>query len=134
MNPINLKKCNFSSITYPKFTYKMIISRILVFLILLISVQVFSQNYSIELDSIVKSLHFKEGDKVTVYTQFKVNKNGEVIDIKARGPHQIFEEKAIDVAKDLPKYNPSILKEKPVGTKFNLPFVFIIKPKRKSAN
>jgi hypothetical protein len=122
---------------YPKLSPKIIIPRIFVLLILLISTQVFSQNsqnYSIELDSIVKSLHYKEGDKVTVYTQFKVNNNGQVTDIKARGPHQIFEERAIGVAKDLPKYNPSILKEKPVGTKFNLPFVFIIKPKRKSAN
>ena len=122
---------------YSKRTHKMIISRIFILLILLVSNQIFSQNsqnYSIELDSIVRSLRYKEGDKVTVYTQFKVNNSGQVIDIKARGPHKIFEDRAIGLVKDLPKYNPSVLKEKPVGTKFNLPFVFIIKPKRKSAN
>ena len=137
MNPIYINICNFSNMKYPKRTHKMIISRIIVLLILLISTQVFSQesqNYSIEMDSIVRSLHYKEGDKVTVYTQFEVNNNGQVIDIKARGPHKIFEERAIRLAKDLPKYNPSLLKEKPIGTKFNLPFVFVIEPKRKSTN
>ena len=86
------------------------------------------------MDSIVRSLHYNEGDKVTVYTQFKVNNSGQVIDIKVRGPHKIFEDRAIGFAKDLPKYNPSLLKEKPIGTKFNLPFVFVIEPKRKSTN
>ncbi len=75
-----MKICNFCSIKYSKLTHKMIISRIFVLLIFLISTHIFSQNtqnYSIELDRIVKSLHYKEGDKVTVYTQFKVNNNGD---------------------------------------------------------
>ncbi len=80
----------------------------------------------------MKSYHYLEGDKVTVYTQFRVNKNGEIIDIKAREPHLIFEEKAISLVKNLPKYNPSILETKPTGTKFNLPFVFIIESKSKN--
>ena len=107
-----------------------------IFLFLLISTQIIGQNtqsYSVELDSIMKSYHYIEGDKVTVYTQFRVNKNGEIIDIKARGSHLIFEEKAISLVKDLPKYNPSILKTKPIGTKFNLPFVFIIESKSKNS-
>ena len=115
MNHINLKICNFSSITYPKSTYKMIISRILVFLIFLISVQIFSQNaqeYSIELDRIVRSLHYNEGDKVTVYTQFKVNNSGQVIDIKARGPHKIFEDRAIRFSKRSSKIQPFHFKRK----------------------
>ncbi len=100
------------------------ILRIFIFWLFLISNIITGQNteyYAIKYDSIVQSLHYKEGDKITVYTQFKVNINGEVTDISARGPHQIFEKKAIVIVKDLPKYNPSILKEKTIGTKFNLP-------------
>ena len=82
---------------------------------------------TIKYDSIVKSLHYKVGDKITVYTQFEVNNKGEVVHITARGPHQIFEEKAIGLVKDLPKYEPEKLKGKPAGTKFNLPITLIVK-------
>jgi Gram-negative bacterial TonB protein C-terminal len=81
-------------------------------------------------DSIVKSLNYKSGDKVTVYTQFKVNKNGEIVDITARGPHKIFEEKAISLVKDLPKFEPAKLKGKPVGTKFTLPITLVIETEK----
>jgi len=84
----------------------------------------------IKFDSIVKSLNYKGGEKVTVYTQFKVNENGEVVDITARGPHKIFEEKAISLVKDLPKFEPSKLKGKPVGTKFTLPITLIIETEK----
>jgi TonB-like protein len=81
-------------------------------------------------DSIVKSLNYKEGDKVTVYTQFKVNDNGEIVNITARGPHKIFEEKAISLVKDLPKFEPDKLKGKPVGTKFTLPITLVIETEK----
>lgn len=77
-------------------------------------------------DSIVKSLHYKNDDKITVYTHFEVNNHGEIINIKARGPHQIFEEKAIKMVKDIQKYNPKIIEGKPSDTEFNMPIVFII--------
>ncbi len=93
-----------------------------------------NESYSFKYDSIVKSLHYKVGDKINVYTQFEVNSKGEVRNITARGPHQIFEEKAIGIVKDLPKYNPTILKGKPIGSKFNLPIVFIIESENKKSS
>ncbi|MCF6222367.1 MAG: energy transducer TonB [Flavobacteriaceae bacterium] len=91
------------------------------------SVKIFDER---KYDSIVKSLNYKGGDKITVYTQFKINENGEIVDISARGPHKIFEEKAIGLVKDLPKMEPEKLKGKPIGTKFTLPITLVIETKK----
>jgi len=117
--------------------------RIFILLTILFSNFIFGQENSLEkasdsiknieerkFDSIVKSLNYKNGDKVTVYTQFKVNKNGEIVDITARGPHKIFEEKAISLVKDLPKFEASKYKGKPAGTKFTLPITLVIKTEK----
>lgn len=81
-------------------------------------------------DSIVKTLNYKGGDKVKVYTQFKVNEKGEVVDITARGPHKIFEDKAISLVKDLPKFEPDKLKGKSAETKFTLPITLVIETEK----
>ena len=82
-------------------------------------------------DSIVKSMNYKEGDKVTVYTQFKVNENGEIIDITARGPHRIFEKQAINLVKELQKFDPGKFKGKPTETKYVLPVTLVVGKQKK---
>ena len=53
-----------------------------------------------------------------------VNTKGEVVDIKARGPHPKLEKEAQRVAKTLPKMKPGIQNHKPVGVTYTLPIVF----------
>ena len=51
------------------------------------------------IDSIAKVLKYKGGDKVLVHTQFTINEEGQIVNIKARGPHQVFENEAIRIIK-----------------------------------
>lgn len=82
------------------------------------------------LDSINKILNYKGGDEVLVLTRFKINENGEVTDIKVKGPHPIYEEEAIRVIKKLPKVEPPKYNGKPVSPTFSLPIKFIVETER----
>ena len=77
-------------------------------------------------DSIARALGYKGGDKIKVYTMFKVNSNGEIHDIKARGPHKHFEEEAIRVVSEIPKLDPMNSLKSGQSMKFTLPITFVI--------
>ena len=77
-------------------------------------------------DSIARKLGYKGGDKIKVYTIFKVNSNGEIHDIKARGPHKHFEEEAIRIINLIPKLDPMTSLKEGQSMKFSLPITFII--------
>jgi hypothetical protein len=62
--------------------------------------------------------------KQKVYTQFKIDKIGNSIDIKARAPHPKLEEEAIRVLKLLPQFIPAKQRNKPVEIVYSLPIVF----------
>ena len=52
-------------------------------------------------DSVARQLNYKGGDQIKVYTKFKVDQNGNLVDIEARGPHTVFETEAIRVLKQV---------------------------------
>lgn len=52
-------------------------------------------------DSVARQLNYKGGDQIKVYTKFKVDENGNLVDIEARGPHTVFETEAIRVLKQV---------------------------------
>ncbi|WP_299778100.1 M56 family metallopeptidase [uncultured Formosa sp.] len=59
-----------------------------------------------------------------INTIFKIDKNGNVLDVKARADHEIFQEEAIRVLNLLPKMQPGKQKGKEVTVPYSLPIVF----------
>jgi len=55
---------------------------------------------------------------------FKIDKNGNVIDIRARAPHPRLVKEAIRVLNMLPKMKPGIQRGKPVVVPYSLPINF----------
>lgn len=56
-----------------------------------------------------------------VIVVFKIDKNGEITDVRARGPHARLEKEGIEVVKSLPKMIPGKQRGRPVGVKYTLP-------------
>ncbi|MEH6763866.1 energy transducer TonB [Aequorivita antarctica] len=61
-----------------------------------------------------------------IAVQFKIDKNGKVIDVRARAPHPRLEKEAISVVQSLPNMTPGKQRGKPVGVLYSLPIVFDI--------
>ncbi|MFK5958075.1 MAG: energy transducer TonB [Lutibacter sp.] len=59
-----------------------------------------------------------------IFVIFKIDKNGEITDIRARAPHLRLQEEAIRVVKLLPKMKPGMQRKIPVGVKYSLPIAF----------
>lgn len=59
-----------------------------------------------------------------IYVQFKIEPDGSVTVIGARGPHPKLEEEAIRVAKSLPEMQPGRQSGKAVGVLYSLPITF----------
>lgn len=59
-----------------------------------------------------------------IYTLFKIDKNGNVIDIEARAPHKRLQEEAIRVISLLPKMEPGKQQGKPVKVRYAVPIAF----------
>lgn len=59
--------------------------------------------------------------KKKVYVQFKIDKTGKIVNIRARGPHARLEKEAIRVVSLLPKMTPGRQRTKPVGVSYTLP-------------
>ncbi|WP_424493104.1 energy transducer TonB [Salinimicrobium sp. GXAS 041] len=58
------------------------------------------------------------------YVQFKIEPDGSISVIGARGPHPRLEEEAIRVAKSLPEMQPGRQAGKAVGVLYSLPIIF----------
>jgi len=82
------------------------------------------------LDSIAKKLNYKGGDQIKVFTIFSVNENGNIVDVKARSVHPLFEKEAIRIIKELPKMTPAEYDGKKISKKYSLPIVFEIETER----
>ncbi len=67
-----------------------------------------------------------DSGKKRVYVVFKIDKNGDVVDLRARGPHKRLEMEAMRVAKLLPKMTPGKHRGKPVGVKYTLPITLLV--------
>lgn len=76
-----------------------------------------SKHYNVKL---VKDLNLPAGD-YTVTIAFKLNKNGNIIEAKAKGPHAKLETEAIRVINSLPKIIPGKINGKPVIIPYSIP-------------
>jgi len=81
-----------------------------------------SKNFNIGL---AQDLSLPPGKK-RILVQFKIDKNGNVIDIKSRAPHPRLQKEAIRIIKLLPKMKPGKQRNKPVNVRYNLPILFKI--------
>ncbi len=59
-----------------------------------------------------------------IAVQFKIDKNGNVVDVRARAPHPRLQQEAISVVKSLPKMVPGMQRGKAVGVLYSLPILF----------
>jgi len=59
-----------------------------------------------------------------ITTQFTIDKNGNVTDIKIRGPHHALENEAKRVINKIPKMQPGLQRQVPVGVIYTLPIVY----------
>jgi len=59
-----------------------------------------------------------------VIVQFKIDKNGNITDVRSRAPHPRLEQEAARVINSLPKMKPGKQRGKPVGVMYSLPIVF----------
>lgn len=64
--------------------------------------------------------------KKKMYVSFKINKYGEVTDIKSRAPHPLLKKEASKIIGSLPKIKPGRQRGKPVGVKYTLPITFLV--------
>ncbi len=65
--------------------------------------------------------------KQKIYVQFKIDKQGNVIDIRTRSPHQALDNEAQRVINKIPKMKPGYQGDKPVNVIYNLPIVFDVR-------
>lgn len=59
-----------------------------------------------------------------INVQFKIDKSGNVVGVRARAPHPRLEQEAIKVVQQLPKMTPGKQRGKAVGVLYALPIVF----------
>lgn len=59
-----------------------------------------------------------------IYTQFTIDKEGNIKDIRVRGPHNVLEKEAKRVIKKIPKMEPGKQRNVPVGVRYTLPIVY----------
>ena len=59
-----------------------------------------------------------------IAVQFKIDRNGNVVNVRARAPHPRLEQEAVEVVSSLPKMTPGQQRGKPVGVLYSLPILF----------
>jgi len=70
--------------------------------------------------------------KQKINVVFKIDKAGNVIGVRARGPHPDLEKEAVRVIQSLPKFTPGIQRGKPVIVPYSLPITFQAKKDNKT--
>ena len=64
--------------------------------------------------------------KKRVFIGFKIDKNGNVVDIQTKAPHPKIKDEVEKVMSQLPKMKPGKQRGKPVGVKYRIPFTLIV--------
>ena len=82
----------------------------------------FSRKFDAELPN---ELGLSSGRK-RVFIGFKIDRNGNVVNIRAKAPHPKIKSEVISVMKKLPKMTPGRQRGKAVGVKYNIPFTLIV--------
>lgn len=72
-----------------------------------------------------KTLGLKSGRK-RVFIGFKIDKEGNIVDVKARAPHDKIEEEVIKVMNLLPKVTPGEQDGQAVAVTYSIPFTLVI--------
>ncbi|NRD18978.1 energy transducer TonB [Winogradskyella eckloniae] len=65
--------------------------------------------------------------KQRIYTQFTIDKNGNIADVKIKAPHPVLENEAKRVIHKIPHMEPGLQRKVPVGVIYNLPIVFEVR-------
>ena len=73
-----------------------------------------------------------DNGKKRVYIIFKIDKKGNIVDVKARGPHKKLEMEGLRVIKLLPQMTPGKLRGKPIGVKYTLPITLLVEGKKEN--
>ena len=73
---------------------------------------------------IVKNLGLDGIQRIAVI--FKIDKSGNIISVRARGPHPRIEQEAVRVINLLPKMEPGLQNGKPVIVPYSLPIIFAV--------
>lgn len=60
----------------------------------------------------------------TVLTQFTIDTQGNIIDVKTRAPHPELTKEAQRVINKVPKMKPGKQRDKPVKVRYTLPIIF----------
>ncbi|WBL25285.1 M56 family metallopeptidase [Zunongwangia sp. HGR-M22] len=66
----------------------------------------------------------KEGEVLRVITQFRIDENGKIQNVKTRAPHALLEEEAKRVIKTLPQMKPGKQRGVATSVMYSLPIVF----------
>lgn len=69
-----------------------------------------------------------------VFVMFKIDKEGNIADVKSRAKHKELEEEAIRVITSLPKMLPGKQNGETVGVKYSLPIAFMVEGKAQNNN
>ena len=73
---------------------------------------------------IASDLGLPAGSIQKIFVLFRIDKNGNITNIKARAPHKQLQKEAIRVIMLLPKMTPGKQRGKPVGVSYALPITF----------
>ena len=71
---------------------------------------------------LAESLNLKGRQRINVI--FKINNEGDIVDVRSKAPHPALEAEAIRVIKTLPKFTPGEHKGKKVNVPYSLPIIF----------
>ncbi|MFC4268274.1 energy transducer TonB [Polaribacter marinivivus] len=82
----------------------------------------FSRKFDAELPN---ELGLSPGKK-RVFIGFKIDRQGNIVNIQARAPHPKIKTEVVSVMKQLPKMKPGRQRGKPVGVKYSIPFTLIV--------
>ncbi len=83
---------------------------------------------------LTKGLGLSNG-KQKILTQFKIDKQGNVIDVRAKAPHPKLKEEAIRVINKLPKMQPAEASDgKKVAMRYSLPIIFKVEESNSNEN
>jgi hypothetical protein len=82
----------------------------------------FSRNFDAKLPN---QLGLETGEK-RIFIAFKIDKEGKIIEVKVRAPHEAITEEVIRVMNTLPKMIPGEHKGEKVAVKYSIPFTIVI--------
>lgn len=68
----------------------------------------------------------KAGVQGRVNVMFTINEDGNIVNIRKRGPHKLLEDEAVRIIKLIPQLKPGIHKGKNVNVPFSIPITFKI--------